>query len=172
MKNILVTGNPGIGKTTLVQKIADEIQGKVGGFYTRERQERGRRTGFEIVTLSGKTGVLADVNLPGRYRVGKYGVNLKDLEDLAIPEIYETLEKGGLVIIDEIGKMELFSGEFKNAVLTALDSKEPVLATIAKHHNPFTDKIKKRDDVKILNMTEANRDSLKSEILNLIEGQS
>ncbi len=84
---ILLTGAPRCGKTTLLQKVLVSYTGPAGGFYTREVRKDGRRTAFEMVTLDGKTGILAGVHLPGPPRVSKYGVDLDALECVAIPAI-------------------------------------------------------------------------------------
>jgi nucleoside-triphosphatase len=169
MKNILLTGRPGIGKTTLIQKIVDEFKGKAGGFYTREIRENHRRTGFEIVTFSGIKGILSSVQIKGPFRVGRYGVNLKDLEEIGVREIEKALDKDDLIVVDEIGKMELFSQKFKTAVTRALESPKPFLGTIMQGRNPFADKVKKRSDVSFVQVNERNRNSLIFEILRQIK---
>ncbi|MFQ5824446.1 MAG: NTPase [bacterium] len=166
MKNILLTGRPGVGKTSLIQKIVHEFKGKAGGFYTQEIRNHNRRTGFEIVTLLGIKGILSSVDIKSPFRVGKYGVNLKDLEEIAVREIEKALQRDDLIVVDEIGKMELFSKNFQAVILKALNSPKPFLATITKSSNPFTDKIKKRNDVLLIEVTEENRNSIILEIIN------
>ena len=151
MKNLLLTGKPGVGKTTLIKKILDECPLRAGGFYTQEIRENNTRSGFEIITLSGQKGILAHVEFKGRHRVGKYRVNLAGIDQLAVKSILDALEQDEIVVIDEIGKMELFSSKFQEAVKEAIDSKKPVLGTIGKKltHN-FAKKIKTRPDIKII----------------------
>ncbi|RMD85526.1 MAG: NTPase [Calditrichaeota bacterium] len=169
LTNILLTGKPGVGKTTIIQKIVEEHGKKAGGFYTREMRENHRRTGFEIITLDGKKGVLASVHLESPYRVGKYRVNLKDLEEIGVKAIEEALHHADLVVIDEIGKMELFSKNFRKVVKQALDSPKKFLGTIMHGSNPFVDKIKQRADVKIFEITERNRNYITGDIKKLLE---
>ncbi len=168
MNNILLTGRPGVGKTTLIKKIVSEFQGKAGGFYTQEIRDHNRRTGFEIVTLSGMKGILASVTINSPFRVGKYGVNVKDLEEIGVREIERALEDEDLIVVDEIGKMELFAPRFQAVVLRALDSSKPFLTTITKSSIPFTNGIKKRDDVLLFEITERNRTNINLEIVELI----
>ena len=125
-KNIFVTGLPGCGKTTLIEKIASGIEVPVAGFITREIRERGKKVGFSIDTFGGPKGILAYVGEEGPLWVGKYAVRIETLENLAIP----SLSAGSpdiLVVIDEIGKMECLSPAFRRAVLDVLDSVNPVL---------------------------------------------
>jgi len=164
IKNILLTGKPGCGKTTLIKQIIEELGLDAGGFYTLEIRRGGKREGFKIITLDGKEGLLAHVNIRSPYRVSKYGVDIKNLEEIGVKSILDALEKNKVIVIDEIGKMELFSEQFRNAVLAALDSQSKVLATIMLAANPFADEIKKRQDVKLFYLTPENRKKVKEEI--------
>ncbi|RLF48124.1 MAG: AAA family ATPase [Thermoplasmata archaeon] len=164
IKNILLTGKPGCGKTTLIKQIIEELGLDAGGFYTLEIRREGKREGFKIITLDGKEGLLAHVNIRSPYRVSKYGVDIKNLEEIGVKSILDALEKNKVIVIDEIGKMELFSEQFRNAVLAALDSQSKVLATIMLAANPFADEIKKRQDVKLFYLTPENRKKVKEEI--------
>ncbi|MBU4310532.1 AAA family ATPase, partial [bacterium] len=107
--NILLTGRPGIGKTSILKEIIDTLKINAGGFYTKEVREGETRKGFEIITLNGKRGILAHIDCRSPYRVSKYGVNIKDLEEIAAPAIAEALRNKECIIIDEIGRMELYS---------------------------------------------------------------
>jgi len=168
-KNILVTGRPGVGKTTLILKVVD-IMGddKCGGFTTDEIREKGGRVGFKIKTLDGETGIIAHVDVESSIQLGRYKVKLDDLEDIAVEAIRKALKGDGLVVIDEIGGMELYSDKFKEVVKAALDSDKKVLASIHKRSHPFTDKVKYRPDVKLMEVTRKNRDRLPGEIFESI----
>lgn len=168
IKNLLLTGRPGIGKTTVIKKILSLLPFSAGGFFTGEIREGGERKGFKITTLDGKEGVLAHVNIKSPYRVSRYGVDIKALESIAVPAIYEEIDKKNLIVIDEIGKMEMFSGKFRKAVLEALDSKKVVLATITGKPHPFADKIKQREDVVLIRLTLDNRDRAPQKIAGQI----
>jgi len=126
-KTILLTGRPRVGKTTIIKDVVRRLPGQAGGFYTEEMGERGRRQGFKIVTLDGREGILAHVGIKSRMRVSKYGVNLADLEHVGVASIREALAQKDYVVIDEVGKMELFSQAFKDAVWAAIHSDKPVL---------------------------------------------
>jgi nucleoside-triphosphatase len=169
-KNILFTGRPGVGKTTVIMKLIGGLEG-AGGFYTEEIRQRGERKGFRIVTLRGKKGILAHKDLNSSYRVGKYGVNIEDLENIAGKSILLALDdaKKKIILIDEIGRMELYSPKFQEAVIKALDSSKRVIGTLQERHNKFTDAIREREDVELIEVTLENRkrliEELKKEIL-------
>jgi nucleoside-triphosphatase len=158
--NVFVTGKPGVGKTTLIRRVLDAADVKTGGFYTSEIREDGVRTGFAIVGLNGSEGILARVGLESPFRVGRYGVNRSDLERVGVPAIELAIDDADLIVMDEIGRMELCSDAFRNAVVRALDSETPVLGTIQARSNEFLDEVRARDDVDVTVVTTANRECL------------
>jgi len=158
--NYLLTGLPKSGKTTIIKKLVQKLEGPAGGFFTEEIKEDNIRVGFSIRTLSGKEGILSHKNFKSKYRVGKYGVGINTLDKIGVKEIEDSLEKGKIIIIDEIGKMELFSKGFQDVVWRALESKNPLVATIIFVKHPFADKVKKRTDVKVFEVTKKNRNEL------------
>lgn len=159
---------PRAGKTTVVLKVAERLKGKCGGFWTEEILEKGKRVGFRLITLDGTSGILAHKGFQSPYNVGKYGVNVECVEKIGTNAIKEAIKKNKVVLIDEIGKMELFSLAFRRVVVEALDSNQLVLATIMSHSQPFCDGIKSRQDVKMLETTSRNRNVLPGIILNMI----
>jgi len=168
-KTILLTGRPRVGKTTIIKDVVRKLPGQAGGFYTEEMRERGRRQGFKIVTLEGQEGILAHVDINSRMRVSKYGVNLADLEDIGVAAIREALAHKDYVVIDEIGKMELFSQAFKEAVWTAIHSDKTVLATITLASHPWADSVKALPQVTIIEVTLVNRDGIAQQVLDSLE---
>ena len=159
MKNILFTGPPRCGKSTLIEKIVQKIDIPASGFFTREIREKGRRVGFSINTLDQKQGVLAHVRVKSRWRVGKYGVNLGDIDQIAVPSMIPATSDS-LIVIDEIGKMECFSERFKKTLVWVLDSDHPVIGSIAMKGNRFIQEVKERPDVLLVTVTLKNRDEL------------
>lgn len=165
MKNILITGFPRVGKTTLITSIIEEMQKEVVGFVTEEVRENNRRIGFEIKTYSGRKLLLASKrNTTSRYRVASYGVYLENLDKI-IEHLSEELLTTNyeLIIIDEIGKMELFSSKFRKFVTGCLEMKK-VLGTIMRRDNDFTRQIKSRADTTLFEITVSNRDEMKNKI--------
>ncbi len=160
----LLTGKPGTGKTTLIRQIIAGPGIKAAGFYTEEIRSGGVRQGFRIITLDGQQGTLSHVDIPGRYRVGKYGVDINNLENIGAAAIQRAAQESDLIVIDEIGKMELFSARFSDAVLKAIGSGKKVLGTIMLKPNAFADEIKQRPNVKVVEVTRNNHIQVLAEI--------
>jgi nucleoside-triphosphatase len=159
---ILLEGRPGAGKSTIARRLADRLSQDgipVSEFLTEEIRESGRRLGFSLERFGGERGVLAHVDLPGPPRVGRYGVDLASFERVAIPAL-EQAGKDEVAIIDELGKMELASDAFREAVAALLDRPVPVAATVQSASHAFTDALKRRRDVETMRVTTANRDEL------------
>ena len=165
--NILLTGKPRIGKTTIIRKLIDSIPLSKGGFYTEEIREGKERVGFSLTTLDGEESTLASVKIKSPYRVGKYSVNIDSVEIIGVAAIRKAILGKELIIIDEIGKMELYSRKFRDIVLEALDTGR-VIATIGKAGRDYIDKVKNRKDVKLLEINSKNRDALLDEIKKVV----
>jgi nucleoside-triphosphatase len=130
----------------------------LGGFLTAEIRHSGRRVGFSVESLaSAERATLAHAELPGPPRVGRYGVDLEEFERLALPALRAPAEA---VLIDELGKMELASSAFQDAVLELLAGERPVAATVHAFRDPFTDALKARGDIVLISLTRSNRDEL------------
>ena len=157
---VLLTGRPGCGKTTLIKRLVNELALPAGGFYTEEIRQCSRRVGFKIVTLEGEEAVLAHVDFNTTQRVGKYRLDLRVLESIGSEAICTAVRARRLVVIDEIGPMEIRSPVFCDVVNEALDSGEPILGTITARSFPFTNAIKKRDDVTLIEVRPNNREQL------------
>lgn len=166
-RNLLLSGAPGSGKSTLIERVVQHISARMTGFFTREIRSNRRRVGFEIVTIAGDRGVLAHVNLESSVRVGRYGVNLDPLERIAVPSMIPT-KPDELVIIDEIGKMECFSRLFRQTLERTLDSSHYVIGTIAGKGDRFIERVKNRPDVELIIVTPYNRDALVGRLLEML----
>ena len=164
-RNVLITGPPGIGKTSLIKKVERELADLLPvGFYTEEIRENGVRKGFELISLAGQKALLSHVDNRSPYRVSKYGVDIKNFEGFlnSIPFFDQEIE---IVIIDEIGKMECFSEKFEEIVRKLLDSRKVLISTIALKGSGFIEEVKKRNDIRLFEISPANRDSLLSKVL-------
>jgi nucleoside-triphosphatase len=159
-KNFLVTGAPGVGKTTLVHTLCRQLASfNPHGFYTEEIREGGIRKGFALVSLDGKRSVLSHMNVRSPRRVGKYGVDVKSFETF-LDSLHPKGTAGSLIVIDEIGKMECFSAAFVSLAGSLLDGAGVVVATVAIKGPDFISEVKRRRDVAIYEVTERNRDYL------------
>ena len=165
MPALLVTGPPGCGKTTLMRRAVAELRVPATGFYTEEIRVAGRREGFALVTLDGRRATLASVRIRGPHRVSRYGVDVQALESVGLPALEEAAAGAKLLVVDEIGKMELLSPRFREAVLRALNAGGPVLATIMLSRHPFADALKARDDIRLIRLTPDTRERVLGEVV-------
>lgn len=166
-KNLFLTGPPGVGKTTVIQKTIEKLSVPATGFYTSEERQGPRRVGFSIITLDGKKGILAHVQAKGRLRVGRYTVNIEDIERVAVPAMAPK-SPSDLIVVDEVGKMECFSQAFRKSLLAVLDAANIVLGTIAGRGTDFIESIKGRSDVTILQINLQNRDELPEKLAAML----
>jgi len=168
-RTILLTGRPGVGKTTVIKRVVEQLGARAGGFYTAEMRKGGRRQGFKIVTLDGQEGILSHVDIKGRPRVSRYGVNLTDLDEVAVAALRQAIAEANCIVVDEIGKMELFSEEFRKAVTEAVESEKPVLGTVMATRHPWVDALKALPQVTVLELTHHNRDKMVQRVVDILE---
>jgi nucleoside-triphosphatase len=171
MKNLLLTGRPGVGKTTVIQRFVSLLPSSISvrGFYTDEIREGNIRQGFCVTALDGRRGILAHRGCRSNHRVGAYGVNIGDIEGIAVEAIKRGLKDADVVVIDEIGPMEAKSALFRDTILKALDSNVMVVATIKERGDRFISSIHARSDIKLIRVTSENRNQLPHHILELVK---
>jgi len=170
MKQVyLLTGRPGTGKTSLIKQAIAGVRGKVGGFYTEEIRSGGVREGFRLVSLDGQEAILAHIDTPSPYRVSKYGVDIDSLDRVGVAALNQAAKECNLVVVDEIGKMELFSANFREAVWQIINSGKKVLGTIMFQANPWVDAIKRQPQVNLVEVTRANYQRVLAELLVWLE---
>jgi nucleoside-triphosphatase len=167
-KQILITGLPGVGKTTVIRKIAAALDNlHPVGFYTAEIQDKDVRRGFELVALDGRRSILSHVDIRGPHRVGKYGVDVAAFDTFL--EAIDLLDPAhSLIIMDEIGRMECLSAKFGTIVDRLLASDKTIIATIALKGGGLVDDIKRRAGVQLFEVTPTNRNRIADDILNLL----
>lgn len=153
----LVTGEPGIGKTTMIRQVVSTMRLRAAGFYTEDLRMGGVREGFRIVTLDGEIGLLAASGHPAEVTVSKYGVDLGELERVGVAALRRGLERGHVVVADEIGKMQLLSRPFRQTIFEAVRLGHPLLGTIMLGRNPYAERIRGHRNVEILELTPDNR---------------
>ncbi|WP_376788743.1 NTPase [Thermoflexus sp.] len=168
---LLITGRPGVGKTTLIRQVAEALGDRAGGFYTEEIRGPQGRLGFRLVTLDGRAAPFAHVDWVGRvpYRVGRYGVDVEVLDRLGVAAIREALAGKEVVLVDEIGKMELFSRAFREALEAVVASPRPLIATILRSPHPWADAFKRRPGVELWELIPAQREALLARTLLWIQ---
>jgi nucleoside-triphosphatase len=162
---MLLTGSPGVGKTTVLLRVVEDLKAKgrkAGGMVSCEVRSCGTRVGFEVLDLSnGRRGWLAHMNQKSGPQIGRYTVNMADLDSVGAEAIVSAVENSDIVVIDEIGPMELFSESFRKAVRRAVESRKPVVAVV--HWNAedtLIDEVKRRGDAETHVVTSENRESL------------
>lgn len=163
----LLEGRPGVGKTTVARRVAALLHAHgvvVTGFTTAEIRRGRRREGFAVETMSGERGILAHVDFPGPPRVGRYGVDLAEFERIVLP-MFDEVPGSAVVVIDELGKMELASAPFRTAVRRLLEQEISLMATVHVFKDDFTDALKRRRDVQVVKVSANNRDALPEEIV-------
>jgi nucleoside-triphosphatase len=165
VKNILLTGSPGCGKTTVVQAVIGRVRDlRLAGFFTQEIRKNGQRIGFEAVGLKGNRSILAHVGSSSDYRVGRYGVEIEQFEALITEEFDDSNEEVRAFVIDEVGKMESFSQRFMQTVRYLLDGSRPVLATVALKGAGFIAEVRSRGDNRLIVVSPKNRNELPDKI--------
>ncbi len=161
---LLITGAPGIGKTTVIRCVAAQLEVKrLRGFCTEEIRESGERRGFRLVSLEGKQCVIAHVDFSKNHRVGKYGVDVAALDDAA--SLLAPDPAAQVYLVDEIGKMECLSERFIAAMRVLLAGQTPVVATVGLRGGSFIAEVKRLKECLLWEVTDANRDELPSRIL-------
>ena len=167
---LLLTGVPGVGKTTVIRRLAGLLASqRVAGFYTEELRVAGQRQGFRLVGFDGRQGLVAHIDFPKDHRVGKYGVDVSALDRLA--EATFTRESATAVfLVDEIGKMECLSPGFVAAMHKVLVSDHTVVATVSQKGGGFMAEVRQREDALLWTVTRDNRDRLPGRILAWLQG--
>jgi nucleoside-triphosphatase len=172
-----ITGLPGSGKTQTLLRIIQLLEEEgvtVGGMVTEPIVERQRRTGFKIVNwLTKENEVFAHEGLKSRVRSGRYGVNLTALEGLGTRALQEARDAADVIVIDEVGKMEVESDLFTQSVIDTLDAKKSIVMTLhKKSRNPLLQDIRRRDELRLLEVTPINKNLLAFKIVHLITGRA
>lgn len=160
---ILLSGDPRVGKTTLLQKIVDNNPYSRGLLTKEVVGLNGERTGFDLVDHTGRRAVLARVSSTSSLRVSRYGADTEQLDDFL--EEMTKFSPEALIYIDEIGQMELFSDLFKEYVRNVLAMPNDFIGTITNvYEDDFTKAIRSRKDITFIHVTLENRDKVAKEL--------
>ncbi len=171
-----ITGLPGAGKTQALVKVIEMLEEEslvVGGMVTEPIVEGGKRVGFYVMDWRSKRkAVFAHIETESKFYVGKYGVNLESLDTVGVEALVDASKNADVIVIDEVGKMEVESERFVKAVKDAMDVDKPIILTLhKKSRNPLLQDIRRRDDVRILEVTPINRNLLPYKIIKLMKGE-
>lgn len=164
-RTLLLSGRPGVGKTTLIRAVVAQLGDRADGFYTEEILGPGGRKGFRLVTLEGRRYVIAHMDVRSRSKVGRYGVRVDVIDQVGAGAIRSAVDTHPIVIIDEIGKMELYSSQFQSAVLKAIGSPKIVIATTMQDEHPWVAALKVLPQVTVWEVTKVNRRALIEQVL-------
>lgn len=180
-RHVALMGPPGVGKTTFIKKVVGRLQEgglTCQGFYTEEVRQEGSRTGFDVVTLEGQRGILSRVSPEDSVRqgprVGKYAVDVANFESLALPALHTELSRPAVLVLDEVGKMEMLSDDFVKGVRQAISSpSSTILATIPIPKGkpiPLVEEIRRNHSFLVVHLTRSNRDdpTLQEKIMNIL----
>lgn len=171
---LLLTGSPGIGKTTVIRKVASEIKRqhciRLGGFVTEEIRQGEQRLGFRLVTFGNEHATMAHVSFDHPHRVGKYGVDVALIDRFSESTIRISADVD-VYIIDEIGKMECMSLQFVTQVQKLLNSNKPVVATVAKHGGGLMESVKHWPASDLWEVTHTNRDGLPNRVMQWLHSR-
>jgi nucleoside-triphosphatase len=165
-RRILLTGPPGCGKTTVILRTLHLLSWPVAGFYTEEvRDSEGHgRVGFDVVTVDGRRGPLARIGRGGA-QVGKYAVDLSSFEDVGVRALQEGLRQPRrLLVVDELGRMELLSAGFVTVLERVFRSPNPLLGTILYHPHPLVERFRRGPGVELITVTTETRQALPAEL--------
>lgn len=163
-KNLFIAGTPGVGKTTLLREVTLSRRERIGGFYTEHILAGRIRKGFMMRTFDGQDRMLAAKGLKSPHKLGKYGVDLNALENVGVPALKLALMAKDVIVIDEIGSMEMMSERFRQTLLECLTSTKPILATIRAASQPFADQVKKFADTQTITLTKSNYAQVKLQV--------
>ncbi len=170
---VVITGEPGVGKTTLVKRVVERIGDKSIGFWTEEVRNRKtkRREGFKVVTTEGKEEIFAHKRFTSKHLVGSYGVNLQKFEGVVIPLLEKAKrDRKKILVVDEVGKMELFSRRFREIIgdLVRDPARDMVITIPIRDVHPLVREIRRLPDAVVVELKKSNREGMEEEILKLL----
>jgi nucleoside-triphosphatase len=160
---LLLTGAPGVGKTTVIRRVAAQLEMRqLRGFYTEEIREGGERRGFRLLGFQGRERVIAHTAFPKSHRVGKYGVDVAAIDDATVLLAPDPAAR--VCLVDEIGKMECLSEQFVSAMRLLFAGRTPIVATVALRGAGFIAEAKSMPESLLWQVTRADRDEMPARV--------
>lgn len=167
---ILITAKPRTGKSTLIQKLMNQIGiANCIGFYTEEIKENNLRIGFKLKLMDGREELLALAGMNSEIKIGRYGIDIKRFEETCIPMLKQALDGKKVIIIDEIGPMQVVSQDFRDMLLQLADKNCNAFGTIFYESFPWIDDFKLHKNVQLIELNIENRDNIVYDLINIIE---
>ncbi len=172
-----ITGLPGSGKTYALLRVIEMLKEEelsIGGMVDEPIEDGRKKTGFTVRNLlTDEKAVFAGTDIESKIVVGKMGVDLSKLEGVGVKALKDAIEQCDIIVIDEVGKMEVESEAVHSAVKETLEADKPMIITLhKKSRNPLLQDIRRRDDVRILEVTPTNRNILPYKIVRLMHGEN
>ncbi|AKA69598.1 nucleoside-triphosphatase [Clostridium scatologenes] len=169
MKKIFITGERGIGKSTLLKKIIKNVDCSIGGFI-QEKEFMGESKRFKVNSL---------YNLEESYTIGVYDAEKRELHSdmnmfniISQDILLKSLDNRELIVLDELGFMEEKAPLFKETVFKILNSDKAVIGVLKECDGNFVQKIAKREDVQVFKIDENNRDSIEYKVLQMLQNNN
>ena len=170
MKHLLIVGRPGVGKTTLMKRLTQALQGRpIDGFLTEELREGEYRLGFWLSSLDGRQVLLAHRQFEGGVRVGPYRVNVAVLDEVAVSIVRRGMRHAFVLFLDELGKMALCSQSLQQAVREAFDRGPCIIATAGTAPLPLVTSLKQRKDIELIPLSMSNRAAVEEELVERLK---
>lgn len=172
-----LTGVPRSGKTETVKKLIESLKKEgytIGGVIMENIVQKNQIVGIELVNVA--TGEKVKIIGPEFESKQKYegmGINIEGIETVGVRAIEQALESADIIVIDEIGKFDFESPKFKEIVKKALDSRKIMIITLHKKSRAvLLQDIRRRDDIRILEVTSLNRGLMPLKIMNYIKNET
>lgn len=172
---LLLTAKPRMGKSIIIKKIINKVgSNNCIGFYSEEIKEDGERIGFQVISLSGRREVFAHVDFISDVRIGRYGIDVKIMEEVLLSELNLACsnEDDRLIVIDEIGLMQISSLKIREQLLHLAESNKTIIGTIFSDPHPWIDEYKLHKNIRLIQVTEDNRDGIVDELIEIINGNN
>ncbi|NOZ61501.1 MAG: hypothetical protein GXO74_07445 [Calditrichaeota bacterium] len=170
-KNIFLTGDLHVGKSTIVQNVLNRLKvAEIGGYRTEVIFENGKKLGFKMISFSGEEKIFAHASFTKGKRFGDFRVQLEVFESFGAQILTTALEQNGLIVIDEIGAMEKHAQKFREVIYECLDAPIPVLGVFQQRAKWAKAMLEARNDCKIFAVERLNQRAVEDSVYHALTG--